>query len=161
LFAAGRATTAFRSTVRVSLAAFALGLLAAAAAPADEAVTRELAKLQGTWMPVAITVDGVQLEDEERKGMSVIQKGEKVTLLFKDKERGSGTMKIDPSKHPAALDFTYEDGPAKGVTLKGIYKVEGDTRTLCLGGIGKDRPTEFASKAGSGTMLWVEKKAKP
>ena len=87
-------------------------------------------------------------------------KGEKATFLDKDKERGTGSMKIDPSKSPAHIDFTYEDGPAKGTTLKGIYKIEGDTLTICYGGLGKDRPTEFASKAGSGTILVVQKRAK-
>jgi hypothetical protein len=33
-------------------------------------------------------------------------------------------------------------------------------RALCYGGFGKDRPTEFASKAGSGTILVVQKRAK-
>ena len=51
--------------------------------------------------------------------------------------------------------------PAKGVTLKGIYKFEGETLTICYSGIGKERPTEFASKAGSGAMLFVQKKEKP
>ena len=71
-----------------------------------------------------------------------------------------GKWKLDPGKSPAHLDFTYEDGPAKGTTLKGVYKFEGDTLTVCFGGFGKDRPTEFASKAGSGTILIVQKRAK-
>ena len=87
-------------------------------------------------------------------------KGEKATFLYKDKERGTGSMKVDPNKSPAHIDFTYEDGPAKGTTLKGIYKIEGDTLTICYGGFGKDRPTEFASKPGSGTILIVQKRAK-
>ena len=119
---------------------------------------KELEKFQGKWATASVTVDA-QAEDEIMDRFLAI-KGEKATFLDKDKERGTGSMKIDPSKSPAHIDFTYEDGAAKGTTLKGIYKFEGDTLTFCYGGFGKDRPTEFASKAGSGVILIVQKRAK-
>jgi|ERR1043166_2634566 uncharacterized protein (TIGR03067 family) len=135
-----------------------IGLVSTAAAQKEGAAKKELEKFQGKWATVAITVDG-QDEDEIKDRFLAI-KGEKATFLDKDKERGTGSMKIDPGKSPAHIDFTYEDGPAKGNTLKGIYKFEGDTLTFCYGGFGKDRPTEFASKAGSASILIVQKRAK-
>ena len=135
-----------------------IGLLSAA--QKEGADKKELEKFQGKWVQVSTTIDGKALEEDELKNRSVVFKGEKRTLLYKDKERGTASLKIDPSKSPAQIDTTAEDGPAKGGTSKGIYKFDGDTLTICLGGSGKDRPTEFASKPGSGTMLFVQKRAK-
>ena len=144
--------------VVVFVTAGGIGFLATASAQKEGADKKELEKFQGKWATASVTADG-EAEDEIKDRFLAI-KGDKATFLDKDKERGTGSMKLDPGKSPAHLDFTYEDGPAKGTTLKGIYKFEGDTLTVCYGGFGKDRPTEFASKAGSGTILIVQKRAK-
>ena len=136
-----------------------IGLLSADAQK-EGAGKKELEKFQGKWVQVSTTIDGKSLEEDELKNRFVVFKGEKLTLLYKDKERGTISLKIDPSKSPAQIDATFEDGPRKGETLKGIYKFDGDTLTLCFVLPSKDRPTEFASKPGSGTLLFVHKRAK-
>jgi uncharacterized protein (TIGR03067 family) len=137
-----------------------IGLLSADAQK-EGAGKKELEKFQGKWVRVSITIDGKALEEDEIKHRSLVFKGEKLTLLYKDKERATASLKIDRSKSPAQIDTTNEDGPRKGGTSKGIYKFDGDTLTICTGGWGKDnRPTEFASKPGSGTMLFVFRRAK-
>ena len=45
--------------------------------------------------------------------------------MYKDKERGAASLKVDPGQSPAHYDITYEDGPAKGTTLKGDLQVRG------------------------------------
>ena len=137
-----------------------IGLLSTAAAQNEGADKTELEKFQGKWVPVSTTIDGKALEEDEMKGRSTVVKGEKLILLYKDQERGTASLKIDPSKSPAQIDTTAEDGPRQGGTSKGIYKFDGDTLTLCFVVGSKDRPTEFASNPGSGALLFVHKRAK-
>jgi uncharacterized protein (TIGR03067 family) len=134
-----------------------VGLLSAA--QTDGADKKDLEKFQGQWLQVSGTIDGKAMEEDEFKNRSVLFKGEKLILLFKDKERGTQSLKIDSSKAPAQFDSTWDDGPVKGGAVKGIYKFDGDTLTLCFVVGSKDRPTEFASKPGSGTFLLVHKRA--
>jgi uncharacterized protein (TIGR03067 family) len=114
---------------------------------------KELAKFDGTWVMVSATVDGKELTADELKHVTFVIKSGKSTQMFKDKERGTASFKVYASKKPAEMDFTFEDGPLKGTTLKGVYKFDGDKLVVCRGGVGKDRPTAFESKAGSGNIL--------
>jgi uncharacterized protein (TIGR03067 family) len=134
--------------------------LVSASAQKEGADTKELEKFQGKWVPVSTTIDGEALEEDELKHKSLVFKGEKLTGMYKDKKRWTASVKIDPSKNPARIDTTAEDGPRKGGTSKGIYKFDGDTLTICFVLDSKDRPTEFASRPGSGTLLIVHKRAK-
>jgi uncharacterized protein (TIGR03067 family) len=136
------------------------GLLPPAAAQKEGADKRDLERFQGKWAVVSMTIDGKTKGDEEIKDQFRVFKGAMVTGMSKDKEIVTGSMKIDPTKSPAHIDATFEDGPAKGTTLKGIYEFEGDGLTICYGGIGKDRPTVLTSKPSSGASLVVLKRAK-
>jgi uncharacterized protein (TIGR03067 family) len=132
-------------------------LLVGSRTPAED--KKDAGGIDGKWELVASTADGKEAEPEELANRFMVVKGDKATFLYKDKERAAAVVKLDASKSPKQIDSTYLDGPAKGVTLKGIYKVEGDKLTICYGGFGKERPGEFASTAGSGAILTVLKRA--
>jgi len=68
-----------------------------------------------------------------------------------DGKPDEGSHKTDPTKSPA--------GRGQGRNARGIYKIGGDTPTLCFSLRG-ERPTEFAASAGSEVMLVTCKRVK-
>ena len=115
---------------------------------------KEQEKLEGTWSLVKVTGGKTERKDKETK---ITFKGDKVT--FKAGEEV--TYSVDPTKKPKELNVHIEkDG--KKVTMKGIYELDGDTLKTCFNTAGKvQRPTEFASKAGTEHELAVYKREKP
>jgi uncharacterized protein (TIGR03067 family) len=119
----------------------------------------ELQKLQGTWTFVALEVDGAKLPEAMLNGSNIIIKGD----TFKSISGGvtyEGTIMIDVSRNPKTLDLIFTDGPEIGKTAPGIYELGGDSLRICLSlGVGS-RPTEFATKQGSGQALETLKREK-
>jgi uncharacterized protein (TIGR03067 family) len=57
----------------------------------------------------------------------------------------------------AAVDY-YPGDPKK--LRKGIWKLDGDTLTICEAGRTADRPNEFTAPEGSKRAMWVLKRVK-
>jgi uncharacterized protein (TIGR03067 family) len=141
-----------------------VGLMAAGSSgaeePKDKAVQEELAKFEGTWKIVSLTVDGTEMPATLFKETRLILRGDKFTHV-EGKTAHAGTFKVDLGKKPKQIDITFTEGPEKGKTIAGIYELEGDTYKVCIGMKGTDRPTAFESKAGSGVGLEVLHREKP
>src|SRR5262249_44837811 len=82
-------------TVVALVMAGGIGLLSAAAQK-EGGVTQELKKFQGKWAPVSVTVDGKTQEEDEIKDRFMVVKGAKAIAMYKDKERGTASLKLDP-----------------------------------------------------------------
>lgn len=142
---------------------FTLGLLLAADEPKDEASKKDLQQLQGTWLLVSAERDGKKVSEDDVKNVTLVVSGNKFKFL-KGAEVGTaseGTFKVDATKKPKTTESTADAGPDKGKKFLGIYEIESaDLHKVCFAPPGKDRPTEFASKAGSGNILQVWKREK-
>lgn len=116
-------------------------------------------ELEGTWDLISVQQDGKDLE--VKKETKMVTTGNKFVLKVGDKVIVAGTFALDPSKSPKTTDVTYTEGPDKGKTLKGIYEISGDTSKFCRAGTPEqERPTEFVTKAGTGGLASVYKRAK-
>jgi uncharacterized protein (TIGR03067 family) len=137
--------------MRVLSSAFFLLMVAGALAhsqdaPSREAIKKEIELLRGTW------------------SFTIAAAGDEVKIQFKiygdesfDINMGgnhiNGARTIDPLKKPKHITLT-PDGSKQ--LMLGIYKLEGDTLTLCLAA---KRPTEF--KGTPGSAHWVLQREKP
>jgi len=126
-------------------------------AKADEATQKELAKLDGKWKFDSFVLDGKKIDF----GATWQFKGETVAETFGGLPRRAGSVKIDPSKTPKEIDVNFTDGKGGGMVAKylGVYELDGDKLTVCVGTDGK-RATELASKPDTKTMLIVFQRTK-
>jgi uncharacterized protein (TIGR03067 family) len=123
----------------------------------DKAAKKELKKLEGTWVLVSGEKNGKELPEEILKNSKLVIAGNKHIVNIGD-ERFVGTHELDPSEKPKTIDAV--DGPDKIKKMFGIYEVKGDQFKVCFAEPGKDRPTEFTGKEGSGCFIHVWKRTK-
>lgn len=116
---------------------FACGIGSGQAAPAR--TDEEL--LQGTWVVVSAEKDGNKPADVS-KGR-VVFKGTKITLGDEGQPGETFTFKFSPKANPKGITLV---GPGDSKdSVPGIYKLDGDSLTLCVrgkSGRAKDAPPD-------------------
>ena len=152
----------FGVAVLASISLFAaVGSLAADGEAKEEAVAKDLQAFKGTWRLSFKEEDGKKFSVEEIKDVIATANGKgRVSVRRGDKVIGGGTIKLDPTKKPRAIDITFTEGEGKGKTALGIYEIESDTFRVCIARPGDERPAEFSAEAGSGRTLVVYKREK-
>ena len=119
----------------------------APAAAKEGGAKGDLDKLQGTWLIVSMEMGGKKAPEDEVKGYTFVVKDDKATLSDGKGLTQEAVLKLDPGKDPKEIDMAVDEG-GKNEVHKGIYKLEGDTLTLCKSHPPDERPGAFATKEG-------------
>ncbi len=120
------------------------------------------ADLQGTWIATKAERESKAADDVIGHRLSF--SGNDFRLQSKDgKPLYAGTVRMDPSEEPAAIDFEHKEGALNGKAWKGIFALDGDTLTICDNApdLERGRPAAFEARSGSGYILITFKRAKP
>ena len=130
-----------------------LGVALALAAPqAKDPPKREAPSVVGEWEGVSTTLDGRPFGLEP---LPLTFADGKVTARERDGTVAvTGTYVLNRAKNPAEIDITWA-----GMIHKGIYKIDGDSLTICIVMLGLDRPTAF-EKPGGRYLVTVYKRVK-
>jgi uncharacterized protein (TIGR03067 family) len=111
----------------------------------------DLGRLQGRWKAMA----------GPRKEIRVVLeiKGRDVSVDIKTPKgldfQAQGELNLDESTSPRRLDWRKFSGPDQQPLpdIAAVYKIEGDTFTVCNGGVHGSRPKDF--KPGEGVLADV------
>jgi uncharacterized protein (TIGR03067 family) len=110
-------------------------------------------KVQGEWTVTAAEKGKKPIGDLANASLTI--KGDQITLDNGDKKE-TVTFVLDPAKAPKHITIT-DRGEKK---IGGIYKLEGDTLTICFIHDSDERPTSFETKEGTALTLLVLKRKK-
>lgn len=130
---------------------FVLLLLADEKPAVDAAGLKQLA---GPWSFSSLEHGGEKAPKKELDALAYSVAGEKVVVREgKEIKEESSVVLLDPSAKPARIDLRITSGDDKGKLVKGIYRLDGQTLTVCVAEPGRDRPAAFAAARGSGNTL--------
>jgi uncharacterized protein (TIGR03067 family) len=126
----------------------------------DDDAKKDREKFQGNWQLISAERDGKKTPQEDAKKITLTIQGDKFILRKDSVIISEGTMTLDPTKKPKAINETLTTGPNEGKVFSAIYEIDDEHHKICFAALGKERPTEFSSKPGSGNILQVWKREK-
>jgi uncharacterized protein (TIGR03067 family) len=132
-------------------------LLAATFTGVIVAQEKALKELEGTYKVTFVEKAGRVAPKELTDSLVVTFKGDELVIKLADDEK-KARIKVDASKSPNTIDVVPSEGPEKGKTFPGIYKIEKGELILTFTEKG-DRPKEFKVE-GESVLLKMKKEEK-
>ena len=118
----------------------------------------DLERMQGVWLVASLTEEGKAVPPEDTSVLEVTVEKDLFTVTEKGKPVVRYQIKVDATKKPKEIDFTFLGGDDKGKTEPGIYVFEKDQIKFCLDEKKKGRPTVFDGKEAATFSVMVLKK---
>ena len=126
----------------------------------DDAVAAEYKALVGNYKVAKVELGGKDITEHLKEMKFEIRDGGKYTAQVGEL-KDDATFTVDPAKKPKEMDVKPNGGPNKGQTVKAIYKLDGDTLTMCYDhDKSENRQTKFESKEGTRVLLITYKREK-
>lgn len=133
-----------------------VALVGGAVSGQDTGAESDRQRLQGVWKPVSVTMGGTDVT----AGLAQVTDGSDLITFDGDRmvsrqggEKKSLPFQVNPAGSPRELDVDTGDGKA---VIRAIYRLDRDDLTICFSlSETQERPTDFATTAGSQTMTWV------
>jgi len=111
-----------------------------------------LRSMEGTWGFRALEVDGSAMPEAAFASSRLLIDGDRFRMESPEANY-EGLFIIDVEQTPHHIDLDFVEGPEAGNCSKGIFQLEEDRFTICLGLVGAARPECFATRRGSGHAL--------
>ncbi len=112
-----------------------------------------LNNLEGTWAFESLEVGGNSIPGSALTTSTLVINGDRFNMLSPEGDY-LGVFKIRISE-PNEIDIDFIEGPEAGNSCYGIFRLEGNKLTFCLGLVGADRPLEFSSTGSPNHALEV------
>jgi uncharacterized protein (TIGR03067 family) len=112
----------------------------------------QLRALEGEWAFTSLETDGASMPAAAFSRSTLLIDGDRFRMESSEATY-EGIFNIGVEYDPMQIDIEFVEGPETGEWSYGIFTLDGDALTLCLGLVGSPRPGTFATSVGSGHAL--------
>ncbi len=113
-----------------------------------------LRRMEGTWTFQSLEVDAQTMPAAMLSHSIMLIDGDRFRMESPEATY-EGIFTIDVEPQPNRIDIDFIEGPEAGNRCEGLFQLDGDQLTFCLGLVGAKRPQQFATTKGSGHALEV------
>ncbi|MBL8982571.1 MAG: TIGR03067 domain-containing protein [Gemmatimonadetes bacterium] len=117
-----------------------------------------LRSLEGEWAFTSLEVNGETVPSSLHGTSRILIDGDRFRTESPEANY-DGEFLIDVEAEPHTIDIAFVEGPEAGQSSLGVFTLDGDTLTICLGLVGATRPSGFRTTQGSGHALETLRRA--